>query len=137
MNRPHRWLAGVFALALLGGACSTSEVSDTAAPIAATLVNFVAGAVLSTITLAIAGEVGRRQFELTAFLVPVVVLGLITARRYKTRLVGPAVRPVVLGLSAFSAIAIFGVEIVCRTIASPTATASAYPRTSAAVTFVS
>lgn len=67
---------------------------------------FVVGAVLSTITLAIAGEVGRRQIELTALLVPAVLLGLITARRYKTRLVGPAVRPVVLGLSAFSAIAL-------------------------------
>jgi uncharacterized protein len=67
---------------------------------------FTVGSVLSAITLAIAGELGRRQLELTALLLPAVVLGLATARRHKARLVGPSVRPTVLGLSAFSAIAL-------------------------------
>jgi uncharacterized protein len=67
---------------------------------------FAIGSTLSTITLAIAGEVGKRQLELTALLLPAVLLGLVTARRYKEHLVGPAVRPIVLGLSAFSAVAL-------------------------------
>jgi uncharacterized protein len=67
---------------------------------------FAIGTVLSAATLAVAGELGRRQLELTALLLPAVILGLVTARRHKARLVGPAVRPIVLGLSAFSAIAL-------------------------------
>ena len=67
---------------------------------------FSVGSVLSAIALAVAGEIGVRQLQLTALLLPTVILGLATARRFKSRLVGSGVRPVVLGLSAFSAIAL-------------------------------
>lgn len=67
---------------------------------------FAVGALLTVVALAIAGEIGTRQIELTALLLPAVLLGLVTARVYKTLLVGSGVRPVVLGLSAFSAIAL-------------------------------
>ena len=67
---------------------------------------FSVGSVLTAIALVIAGELGWRQVELVLLLLPSVLLGLATARRYKSRLVGSAVRPVVLGLSAFSAVAL-------------------------------
>jgi uncharacterized membrane protein YfcA len=67
---------------------------------------FSVGSVLTAIALFAAGELGWRQVELTALLLPSVLLGLATARRFKSRLVGSAVRPLVLGLSAFSAVAL-------------------------------
>jgi len=67
---------------------------------------FSVGSVLTAVALAVAGELGRRQWELATLLMPSVLLGLATARVYKDRLVGSGVRPVVLGLSAFSAIAL-------------------------------
>jgi uncharacterized membrane protein YfcA len=67
---------------------------------------FAVGAFLSVIALAIAGEIGTRQIELTALLLPAVLLGLVTARRFKEKLVGSGVRPAVLALSAFSAVAL-------------------------------
>lgn len=67
---------------------------------------FSVGSVLTAIALAIAGELGRRQLELVALLLPSILLGLYTARHFKTRLIGSGVRPVVLGLSAFSALAL-------------------------------
>ncbi len=67
---------------------------------------FSVGSLLSVVALALAGEIGRRQLELTVLLLPAILLGLATARRHKDRLVGSGVRPVVLGLSAFSAIAL-------------------------------
>lgn len=67
---------------------------------------FSVGSVMSAIALLIAGELGGRQVELTTLLLPAVILGLMTARRYKARLVGSGVRPVVLTLSAFSAVAL-------------------------------
>jgi len=67
---------------------------------------FSVGSVLTVIALVLAGELGARQLELTALLMPSVLVGLWTARRYKAHLVGSGVRPVVLGLSAFSALAL-------------------------------
>jgi len=67
---------------------------------------FSVGSVLTAIALFAAGELGWRQLELVALLLPSVLLGLATARRFKHRLVGSAVRPLVLGLSAFSAVAL-------------------------------
>lgn len=84
----------------------TYQHSDPVTMRATISVFFSIGSVLSIIALAAVGEFGRRQLELTALLVPAVLLGLFTARRYKHRLVGSGVRPVVLGLSAFSAIAL-------------------------------
>ena len=67
---------------------------------------FSVGSVMTAIALAAAGELGWRQLELVALVLPSILLGLWTARRYRYRLVGSAVRPIVLGLSAFSAIAL-------------------------------
>ncbi|WP_420450823.1 TSUP family transporter [Ilumatobacter sp.] len=67
---------------------------------------FCVGSVLSAIALAVAGELALRQIELAALLLPTVVAGLATARRHKARLVGSGVRPAVLALSAFSALAL-------------------------------
>ena len=67
---------------------------------------FSIGSVLTAIALVVAGELGVRQVQLTALLLPAIIAGLVTARRFKSRLAGPAVRPTVLALSAFSAIAL-------------------------------
>ncbi|WP_420450180.1 hypothetical protein [Ilumatobacter sp.] len=67
---------------------------------------FSVGSVLTAIALVVAGEIDSRQVELALLLLPAVLLGLATARRYRSRLIGSGVRPVVLGLSAFSAIAL-------------------------------
>ena len=67
---------------------------------------FSVGSILTAIALVFAGELGWRQLQLATLLLPSILLGLATARRYKHRLVGSAVRPIVLGLSAFSAIAL-------------------------------
>ena len=67
---------------------------------------FSVGSILTAIALVFAGELGLRQLQLVALLLPSILLGLTTARRYKSKLVGSAVRPIVLGLSAFSAVAL-------------------------------
>lgn len=84
----------------------TYQHSDPVTMRATISVFFSVGSVLSVVALGLAGEIGRRQLELTALLIPAILLGLGTARRHKTRLVGSGVRPVVLSLSAFSAIAL-------------------------------
>ncbi len=67
---------------------------------------FSVGTVLSVIALAVGGEYGSREVELTVLLLPAVMLGLVTARWFKELLTGPAVRPVVLVLSSFAAVAL-------------------------------
>lgn len=84
----------------------TYQHSDPATMRATISMFFSVGSTLSAIALAVAGEIGRREIALAALLAPSVLIGLTTARRYKHRLVGSGVRPVVLGLSAFSAIAL-------------------------------
>ena len=84
----------------------TYQHSDAATMRATISVFFSIGSVLTVLALGAAGEIGRRQLELTALLIPSILLGLATARRFKHRLGGSGVRPVVLGLSAFSAIAL-------------------------------
>jgi len=84
----------------------TYQHSDPVTMRATISVFFAVGSLLSAVALALAGEIGVRQLQLIALLVPPVVGGLATARRYKQRLVGTGVRPVVLALSAFSAIAL-------------------------------
>ena len=61
---------------------------------------FAVGAVMSVTALWIAGEVGRRQLELAAMLLPGVVLGLATAHFIRSRLDPDAVRPAVLTICA-------------------------------------
>ncbi|MFN3258521.1 MAG: TSUP family transporter [Ilumatobacter sp.] len=84
----------------------TYQHSDAAVMRATISLFFSVGSTFSAIVLALAGELGGRELALSAFLIPAVLLGLVTARHFAAYLVGPAVRPVVLSLSAFSAIAL-------------------------------
>ncbi|MDX2380914.1 MAG: sulfite exporter TauE/SafE family protein [Acidimicrobiia bacterium] len=61
---------------------------------------FAVGAGMSVTALWIAGEVGRRQLELAAMLLPGVILGVVTAHYVRGRLDPAAVRPAVLAICA-------------------------------------
>lgn len=67
---------------------------------------FGVGAVMSLAALAIAGQIGVRQFALTALILPSVGVGVITARRIKHRLDASIVRPAVLVLCTVTSIAL-------------------------------
>lgn len=67
---------------------------------------FAVGAVMSLAALAIAGEVGARQFELFALILPSIVLGVVTAHLVRDRLDHSVVRPAVLVVCASSAVAL-------------------------------
>lgn len=107
-------VAGGFASGVTGTAVGvggppiamTYQHSDPVTMRASISLFFAFGAVVSAIALALAGEFGRRQVELIVLLLPAIIAGVATARWHKNRLTGPFVRPVVLGLSAFSAIAL-------------------------------
>ena len=61
---------------------------------------------MSLVALAVAGQIGARQFELTALILPSVGVGVITARRIKHRLDADIVRPAVLVLCTVTSIAL-------------------------------
>ncbi len=84
----------------------TYQHSDAVTMRATISLFFSVGSILTAVALVFAGELGSRQLQLAALILPSIVLGLLTARRYKHRLVGTAVRPIVLGISAFSAVAL-------------------------------
>lgn len=67
---------------------------------------FAVGAVMSLIGLVIAGEVTQRSLELTGLLAPAVIIGLLTARRYRSKLDPTFVRPAVLAMCTVSALAL-------------------------------
>ena len=67
---------------------------------------FFVGALMSAVALWVAGEVGGRQLELSALLIPAVVAGALVARVVKGRLKPEFVRPLVLAVCAASAIAL-------------------------------
>lgn len=67
---------------------------------------FAVGAAMSVAALWIAGEIGRRQLELAAMLIPSVFLGLITARLLRHRLDPAVIRPGVLGICTMTAVAL-------------------------------
>ncbi len=67
---------------------------------------FAIGALMSITALWIAGEVGRRQLELAAILLPAVILGTVTARLVRHRLDPAIVRPAVLGICTVTSIAL-------------------------------
>lgn len=67
---------------------------------------FAVGAVMSLGGLAIAGEIGRRQLELGALVLPGVFLGVATARLVRDRLNPQTVRAAVLVVCAVSALAL-------------------------------
>jgi uncharacterized membrane protein YfcA len=61
---------------------------------------------MSLVGLVLAGEVSQRSLELTAVLIPSVLLGIMTAKRVKQRLNADLVRPVILALCLLSATAL-------------------------------
>ena len=67
---------------------------------------FSIGTTLSLVALIVAGEVGGREWQLAALAFPAVMLGWITSRAFQERFPARFVRPAVLGLSAFTAIAV-------------------------------
>lgn len=67
---------------------------------------FAIGALMSITALWIAGEVGRRQLELAAMLLPAVILGTVTAHLVRHRLDPAIVRPAVLGICTVTSIAL-------------------------------
>jgi uncharacterized protein len=67
---------------------------------------FSIGALLSVGALALAGQVGVRQWQLTALILPGVVLGVVTARLLKDRLRPEVVRPAVLVICTIASLAL-------------------------------
>lgn len=67
---------------------------------------FAIGALMSLAALAIAGEIGTRQLQLTLLILPSVALGVVTARLIKDRLDPDIVRPAVLGICTIASIAL-------------------------------
>lgn len=67
---------------------------------------FFVGALMSTIALWAAGEVGPRQVELSLLIVPAVVVGALVSRLVGHRLRPTLVRPLVLAVCATSAAAL-------------------------------
>ena len=67
---------------------------------------FSIGALLSVSALALAGEIGVRQWQLTALLLPGVALGVVTARLIKDHLDPDVIRPAVLVICSIAAIAL-------------------------------
>jgi uncharacterized membrane protein YfcA len=67
---------------------------------------FLFGALMSLGALALAGEVGVRQWQLTALLLPGIALGVIAARLLQHRLDPDVVRPAVLVICTIAAIAL-------------------------------
>lgn len=67
---------------------------------------FAIGSLMSLAALWIAGEIGRRQIELTLLILPAVALGVISARLVKDRLDPDLVRPTVLVLCTVAAVAL-------------------------------
>jgi uncharacterized membrane protein YfcA len=117
----RKFVAGPTTLLIAGGAsgfmATTTGVGgppvaltyqhDTPETMRATISTFFAvGALMSLVGLVLAGEVSRRSLELTAVLIPSVVLGIITARRIKHRLNADLVRPAILALCLLSATAL-------------------------------
>jgi uncharacterized protein len=67
---------------------------------------FSFGAIMSLTALAMAGEIGLRQWQLSALLLPGVILGVITARLVKDYLNPTVVRPTVLVICTIAAVAL-------------------------------
>lgn len=67
---------------------------------------FSVGSMLSIGALALAGEIGVRQWQLTLLLLPGVALGVATSRRYQDRLNPAVIRPAVLTICTIAAAAL-------------------------------
>ncbi len=84
----------------------TYQNSDPATMRATISAFFSIGSVMSLAALWLAGEVGVRQLQLTALILPGVVLGIVTARRIKHLLRPEVVRPAVLVICTTAAAAL-------------------------------
>lgn len=84
----------------------TYQNSDPATMRATISAFFSIGSLLSVGALALAGEIGVRQLQLTALILPGVGLGVVTARRVKHRLHPDVIRPAVLVICTIAAFAL-------------------------------
>jgi uncharacterized membrane protein YfcA len=84
----------------------TYQNSDPATMRATISAFFSIGSVLSIGALAVAGEIGVRQLQLTALILPGVGLGIVTARRLKHLLKPELIRPAVLVICTVAALAL-------------------------------
>ena len=84
----------------------TYQHSDAATMRSTMSAYFSIGSLLSIGALAIAGEIGPRQWQLAALLLPAVGLGVLTSRRFQDRLDPAAIRPAVLVVCTVASIAL-------------------------------
>jgi uncharacterized membrane protein YfcA len=84
----------------------TYQSSDPATARSTISAFFSIGALMTVAALAVAGEIGWRQWELTLLLMPGIALGVVTARLVKDHLRPEIVRPAVLALCTVAAIAL-------------------------------
>lgn len=84
----------------------TYQNSDPATMRATVSAFFSIGSVMSIAALWLAGEIGTRQLQLTALILPGVALGVVTARLVKDHLRPEVVRPAVLVICTAAAIAL-------------------------------
>ena len=84
----------------------TYQNSDPATMRATISAFFSIGSVMSIVALWLAGEIGLRQLQLTAMILPVVVLGVCTALLVKEHLRPEVVRPTVLVICTIAAVAL-------------------------------
>ena len=84
----------------------TYQHSDPATMRASISAFFAVGGVMTLAALAIAGEIGTRQLQLSALLLPGVILGVVTARRVRHLLDPAIVRPAVLVICTVASIAL-------------------------------
>lgn len=84
----------------------TYQNSDPATMRATISAFFSIGSLMSIGALALAGEIGVRQLQLTALILPGVVLGVVTARLVKDRLRPEVIRPAVLVICTTAAFAL-------------------------------
>ena len=84
----------------------TYQHSDVATMRSTMAAYFSIGSLLSIGALAIAGEIGIRQWQLALMLLPAVGLGVLTSRRYQDRLDPATIRPVVLVVCTIASVAL-------------------------------
>lgn len=84
----------------------TYQNSDPATMRATISAFFSIGSLMSIGALALAGEIGVRQFQLTALILPGVGLGVVTARRVKHLLRPEVIQPGVLVICTIGALAL-------------------------------
>jgi uncharacterized protein len=84
----------------------TYQHSDPATMRSSISAFFAIGSMMSIGALFLAGEIGTRQWQLAAVLMPGIVLGLVTARLLEGRLDPAVIRPTVLVVCALASIAL-------------------------------